>query len=68
MVLRDGMGLTLTGILLCALASMLEGIGSIDPLSFAGVAMFQCLVALLACCLPARRATRVEPMTALRCQ
>jgi putative ABC transport system permease protein len=48
------------------MSSMLYGVSAADPLTFAGVAIFSMAVALAACYLPALRATRVDPMIALR--
>jgi putative ABC transport system permease protein len=75
LVVRQGMGLVLIGValgLLGAIAltrvmsSLLFGVGTKDPLTLAVVATLLSLVALVACYVPARRATRVDPLVALR--
>ncbi|HYO91379.1 MAG TPA: ABC transporter permease, partial [Pyrinomonadaceae bacterium] len=75
MVLRQGMTFALVGVALglCGafiatriISSLLFGVTATDPLTFASVAILLAVSALLACYLPARRATRVDPMTALR--
>jgi len=76
LVLRQGMRLTLAGVaigLLGAFAltrlmsSLLFGVGAIDPLTFGAIAMLLSAVALVATCVPAQRAARVDPMISLRC-
>ena len=48
--------------------SMLFGVGARDPVTLVATALLLVLVALLACWVPARRAARVDPMVALRCE
>ncbi len=75
LILRQGMRLVLLGValgLLAAvgltrvLANFLSGVSATDPLTFGIVALTLASVAWLACYLPARRATRIDPMIALR--
>jgi ABC-type antimicrobial peptide transport system permease subunit len=77
LILKHGLALTLAGLgigLAGALAltrlmkSYLFGVGATDPASFVFVAFLLLLVALLACWIPAWRATKVDPMIALRCE
>ncbi|MFH1574511.1 MAG: FtsX-like permease family protein, partial [Acidobacteriota bacterium] len=50
------------------LSSLLYGVRPTDPITFAGVPLLIGVVAVIAACWPAHRATRVDPVTALRCE
>jgi putative ABC transport system permease protein len=73
-VLRQGLCPILTGIvlgmaiafaLMRGISSLLYGLSPTDPLTFAAVPLLMTSAALVACYVPARRATQVNPMTAL---
>ncbi|MGI9040842.1 MAG: ABC transporter permease [Gemmatimonadales bacterium] len=65
-LLSIGVGLLASLALTRLLSGMLFEVKPADPLTFAGIGLLLGVVALLACYLPARRATRVDPATALR--
>ena len=75
MVVREGLRLAVLGLVLGLATAfavtrlmqrMLFEVSATDPWIFGGVALFLCVIAALACLVPALRATKVDPMTALR--
>ena len=77
MILRQGLELAIAGAVLGLvgalivshlMAGLLYGVKPTDPVTFVGVAILLIGIALLACYIPAGRATRVDPMVALRCE
>jgi ABC-type antimicrobial peptide transport system permease subunit len=75
LVARHGLGLTGLGVVVGLAASagvtrlmsgLLIGVSPTDPLTFAGVTALLAAVGLAACTVPARRATRIDPVAALR--
>ena len=76
-VLGQGMRLAITGMIIGLaislavtrlLATLLYGVSSTDPTTFIGVIAVLLLVTLVSCYIPARRATQVDPLTALRAE
>jgi putative ABC transport system permease protein len=80
MVVAQGLGLTVAGLLigaagalllarlLSSFSRLLYGVRTSDPLTFMTVSLVLVGVSVLACYLPARRAARIDPMDALRCE
>ncbi len=77
LLLREGLGLALAGVAIGligvlgvtrVLASQLYGVGPLDPPAIGGVVLILLAVAFIATLIPARRATRVDPMVALRAE
>jgi ABC-type antimicrobial peptide transport system permease subunit len=77
MILRQGLELAIAGaavglvgalIVSHLMAGLLYGVKPTDPVTFVRVAILLIGIALLACYIPAGRATRVDPMVALRCE
>jgi len=77
LVLRGGMAPVVLGLVIGLagvlgltrlLSSLLFGVGEHDPITIGAVALILALVALIACYIPARRAAKVDPMVALRCE
>jgi ABC-type antimicrobial peptide transport system permease subunit len=77
LVLVQGVTLAILGVgigVVCALAlarilgTLLYEVSAADPITFAAVSLGAISIAVLACYLPARRATEADPMVALRCE
>ncbi len=75
LVLKQGLGLTIVGLVLGLaaafgltrlLSGLLFGVGAVDVTTFASISLVLVIVSLLACYLPARRAMRIDPLSALR--
>jgi putative ABC transport system permease protein len=67
-LLGIGVGLMVAIVLTRLMSTLLFGVSASDPLTFVAIVLLLLLVALLACWIPALRTTKVDPMTALRCE
>jgi putative ABC transport system permease protein len=75
LIVGQGMVLTMIGVtiglagslaLTRTISTLLFGVSATDPATFAGISLLLIVVALLACCVPARRAMKIDPIVALR--
>jgi len=74
-IIWQGMSMTMIGVIVGliaafgltrSLSALLYGVSSTDPLTFVGISTLLIIVALSACVIPAIRATKIDPMVALR--
>jgi ABC-type antimicrobial peptide transport system permease subunit len=77
LILGQGIKLTLIGVIIGLFAAwgvtrlltrLLYGVSATDPFIFGSIALLLTVVAMFACYLPARRATKIDPIIALRCE